>query len=258
MSLTELQKRLRLPRRIQLSRELWIAASVLGLLRTVINDEHRQAIRDRGAANNLLNDLQGSLGELVGLELLDRAGLGVGARGLLDLNGSVDRPDLVVDTAPQVLLDVKCHFDKPNKRLFLINEKARIRSISRGVVAFLPVVTAALCRYAIVGAPIPVEQLNEWKLEIVGKYGDPSRQLSLPALDQKFLGDMKIHWRTVQVNKQWGPFVFPSHKLRSLQQAVGPYMLQQLRRTGFSLDGLTASEVRQALLDLLPPELYIR
>lgn len=255
MSIAELEKHLDLPRRIELSREMWVAAAVLGLLRTAVNDEHRLATRDRGAANNILNDLQGSLGELVGLELLRRGGLNKGAQDLLDLNGSVDRPDLVATTDPQTLLDVKCHFDERRKRLFLVNEKARTRSINRGVVAFLPIVAAALHRDAYVGKFIPIKQLERWKLEVVGKYGDPSRQLPLSRLDIQFLGDRRISWRTEQLDEQWGPRVLEHHKLDQLQQTVGPSMLPRLRHIGFSLDGLTFIGARDALLGLLPQRL---
>jgi hypothetical protein len=255
VSLAELQEQLDLPRKIQLSRELWVAAAVLGLLRTVVNDEYRQATRDRGTAKNILNDLQGSLGELVGIRLLDQAGFNASAQGLLDLNGSVDRPDLVADTDPPTLLDVKCHFDEHPKRLFLINEKARLRSINRGVVAFLPIVTAALRQGAYLGKLIPIEQLQGWKRQVVGRYGDPSRQIPLTTLDQHFLGAPSIRWGTAQPDKQWGPRVLPLDSIERLQHVVGRSMLLRLRHTGFSLDGLTYSEARLALLDLLPPDL---
>lgn len=255
--LRELQERLGLPRKIRLSRNLWVAAAVLGLLRTAVNDPHRVTNRNRGPSKNILNDLQGSLGELVGLGLLDRADLSPGAQGLLDLEGSVDLPDLVANTNPQARLDVKCHFDEERKRLFLINEQARIRSIRRDVVAFLPIVTAELRQDAYVGEPIPVEQLETWKREVVGEFGDPSRQLPLTTLDQQFLGNRGIRWRTGQLDRHWGPSLLPYDDLQRLPQVVGRSMLLELRRVGFTLDGLTYSEVKQALLDLLPRELRI-
>src|SRR5262249_48377272 len=128
--LDELQEQLGLPRKIELSAALWAAAAVLGRLRTLVNDNYRRKVRDRGMAKNILNDLQGALGELVGLELLNRGGISARAQGLLDLGGSVNRPDLVAAAGLPVPLDVKCHFDEPRKRLFLVNEKARLRSIT--------------------------------------------------------------------------------------------------------------------------------
>ena len=138
MSMMSLEHSLRLPRSVGLSSGTWVAAAVLGLLRTAVNDSHRRTVRDRGKTKNVLTDLQGALGELVGLELLDRAGLGQPTVGLLDLEGSVDLPDLVANTQPPVSLDVKCHLDVEGKKLFLVNERARRRSVKRGVQAFLP------------------------------------------------------------------------------------------------------------------------
>lgn len=255
MSLGELQEQLGLPRKIRLSRELWLAAAVLGRLRTLVNDEYRRRVRDRGTAKNILNDLQGSIGELVGLELLDRAHFRAVAQGLLDLRGSVDRPDLIAPTDPPIALDVKCHFDESPKRLFLVNEQARVRSVNRGVVAILPIVTAALHRDAYVGALIPIKQLAEWRKETVGRYGDPSRQISLTALDRKFLGGPRIRWGTRELSGQWGPQILSDHYLDRLQSIVGSSMVARLRHDRFSLDGLTYGQVLKALLNLLPSEL---
>lgn len=254
--LSGLQEQLGLPRPIQLSPHIWVAAAVLGLLRTVVNDRHRLATRDRGTRKNILNDLQGSLGELLGLDLLHQANLSAGAQGLLDLEGSVDRPDLVAETDPRTLLDVKCHFDEQRKRLFLVNEKARVRSIARDVTAFLPIVTSGLRRGAYAGALIPIEQVASWEVE-EGKYGDPARRLPLKKLDEQFLGARRIDWRTKQPDQQWGPSLLSADNVEQLQRIVNPAMLSELRRTGFSLDGLTYSEVLQALLDLLPPRLRV-
>lgn len=254
--LSGLQEQLALPRPIQLSPHIWVAAAVLGLLRTVVNDRHRRVTRDRGARKNILNDLQGSLGELLGLGLLHRANLTAGAQGLLDLEGSVDRPDLVTETDPRTLLDVKCHFDEQRKRLFLVNEKARVRSIARGVTAFLPIVTSDLRRDAYAGALIPVEQVGSWEVE-EGEYRDPARRLPLETLDEQFLGAHRIDWRTKQPDRQWGPILLSADNVERLQGIVGPAVLSELRRTRFSLDGLTYSEVLQALLDLLPQHVRI-
>jgi hypothetical protein len=54
------------------------------------------------------------------------------------LKRSVDRPDLVVNDNPPVDIDVKCHLDQWHKRLFLVNEQVRMRSIRREVVRFIP------------------------------------------------------------------------------------------------------------------------
>jgi hypothetical protein len=43
-----------------------------------------------------------------------------------------------VNDNPPVNIDVKCHLDQWHKRLFLVNEQARMRSIRREVVRFIP------------------------------------------------------------------------------------------------------------------------
>src|SRR4051812_15519704 len=85
VTVEELEAQLGLPLRARLSADTWRAAAVLGRLRTLVNDRHRSSDRDRGQGKNLLNDLQGALGELIGLELLQRRGLAAPVSGLIDL-----------------------------------------------------------------------------------------------------------------------------------------------------------------------------
>jgi hypothetical protein len=256
IQLSELQKPLGLPRRIELSRPLWAAATVLGLLRTAVNDEYRKSRRNRGERKNELNDLQGALGELVGLEVLDRAGLSKGSDGLLDLQRSVDRPDLVATTEPPTPLDVKCHFDEKPKKLFLVNEDARIRSINRGVQGFLPIISAKFRKYASLGRLIPIEDLTEWELKTVGIHRDPCRLIQLTVLDQRFLGAKRFHWKGIRVDKQWGPEVFTPDEAQQLQEIDRADLLDRVRQSpDFSLDGLQGEEARTRLVALLPPEI---
>lgn len=66
-ALSELEVQLGLPRRVRIDPALWTAAMVLGRMRTLVNNQHRLADRDRGTAKNALNDRQGALEELLGL-----------------------------------------------------------------------------------------------------------------------------------------------------------------------------------------------
>jgi hypothetical protein len=160
----------------------------------------------------------------------------------------------VIGTSPLTALDVKCHFDETGKHLFLVNEKARIRSARRGVAAFLPVVTAAWRRNAYIGRPIPAERLKEWTLGTLGAFYDPARKLPLEVLDNQFLGNRQICWGE-DVMEQWGASMVPESGLHNLVQLVNKSTLVQLRRRNFSLDGLSSLEVRQSLLDLVPSDL---
>lgn len=59
------------PRTIAVSRELWLAAAVLGGLRQAVNDTLRSRHRDRGDTKNALGDMQGCFGELFLASLLE-------------------------------------------------------------------------------------------------------------------------------------------------------------------------------------------
>lgn len=253
-----LVEKLKQPLNIELTRKLWVAAAILGLLRTMVNDPNRAAIRDRGHSYNILNDLQGALGELVGIGLIERlkdAGLRQEVRGLLDLGKSVNLADLAVfDGARSIFIDVKCHFDENNKKLFLINEEARKRSIDRQVTAFLPIVAAAWRRNAIIGRPIPIEEPSKWKLGTLGDRQDPCRQLELDELEKAFFDRKGLYW--IRRRKgQWGGWALNEFQVIELRRSVNGTMLDRLKRTGFSLDGYTYSEVVASLLDLLPQQL---
>lgn len=61
------------PRRIDADRDLWKLAALVAGLRTASNDPKRHERRDRGKLGNLVNDLQGALGELALLRELQAA-----------------------------------------------------------------------------------------------------------------------------------------------------------------------------------------
>lgn len=248
MELVDLEGRLGLPRAIRVSASTWTASAVLGLLRTSVNDGFRAEDRDRGHRKNVLNDLQGSLGELLGLFLLDRAELPAAAGGLLDLEGSVDLPDLAVEAEPPMYLDVKCHLDEPGKHLFLVNERARRRSVGRGVAGYLPIAAAAGRERALVGRLIPADLVAGWKLGVLGAHRDAARQLPLPELAAKFFEAGHVRWGQ---RGQWGAEVVAPDFLRALTAQVNARMLSQLRAEGFTLEGLTAAQARDRLLSLI-------
>lgn len=255
---TALVEKLKQPLRIELSRELWVAAAILGMLRTMVNDPNRATIRDRGYSYNILNDLQGALGELVGIRLIEdlkKDDLGQEIRGLLDLGKSVNLADLeVLDGERSIFIDVKCHFDEKRKKFFLINEEARKRSIDRQVTAFLPIVAAAWRRNAIIGKPIPIEQLVEWELGTMGTRRDPCRKLGLGELEKAFFDNKGLCW-VRKLEGRWGEFMLRNSQVIELRQNVNSSMLGHLKKTAFSLDGCTYGEIVNSLLKLLPQRL---
>src|SRR4051794_16775376 len=60
-------------RTVDVSPTVWAAAAFVGGLRTASNEEVRRQSQDRGAYNNAVVDLQGVVGELLALQLLDDA-----------------------------------------------------------------------------------------------------------------------------------------------------------------------------------------
>ena len=72
---------------------------------------------------------------------------------LIDFSGPVDEVDLQVDDGQGALrLEAKCHLIAPNKRLFLINARARERSRRRGAFAYVCTVACLGRNRVLVGA----------------------------------------------------------------------------------------------------------
>lgn len=151
------------PSRTSVERELWLAAALVAGARKSVNDPIRAHDRDRGLDKNLLNDVQGVIGEIVGGEYI-RTTLGVAvADDLLDLTGPTDRVDLVFDDgAGELRLESKCHLLAPNKRYLLINQRAHERSMQRGAHGYLPVVSALGQGGAMIGSVIGVAAARGW------------------------------------------------------------------------------------------------
>lgn len=250
-SIEELVSELGLPRAISVSARTWRAAAVLGKLRTLVNDRHRDSDRDRGRSKNLLNDLQGAIGEIVGLTLLDRRQLGAPAHGLLDLGSSVDRPDLSTVGPQPVHLDVKCHLHRDNKRLFLVNERARQRSIQRGVVAFLPLVAQALHQRAYLGRLVPAADLIQWRVGTLGGHRDPARHLPLTTFGCRYLPSSHPY-QAEAAAAPWGLPAITEQELSVVTGQLDRHSLDELRIQGFSLDGLHANEIVEQLNGLVP------
>src|SRR5262245_32053852 len=82
-------------REILLTRETWVAAAVIAGWRVAVNDLIRSPIRDRGESKNMLNDLMGALGELIGVTVVEAIpGVSGIEHDFLDVNGPIDDVDL--------------------------------------------------------------------------------------------------------------------------------------------------------------------
>lgn len=167
------------PRTIRLSGNHWRAAARLAGLRKGVNDGQRSEHRSRGEGKNLLNDLQGAIGEIVALMAVEACG----ARGVqhhpISFEAHVDDVDLrLADAGGVVGLEAKCLLVENGKRRFLVNKKAHERSVARGAVGFIPVLTAEGAPQALVGRVVPVHELERWAVVDFG-YGDPAYSLPL-------------------------------------------------------------------------------
>jgi hypothetical protein len=178
------------PRRFKLTRDFWIATSVIAGLRKAVNDPIRANNRDRGNAKNFLNDIQGVAGELLALAHVETLeGVASIKHDIINFDGPVDDVDLLVETATSLVgLEAKCLLLEANKKRFLVNQTAHERSLKRGAIYYLPIVTALGADVAYVGKGIGIEILHAWKVEDFN-YGDPALSTPFDEFAKTFLGD---------------------------------------------------------------------
>lgn len=166
------------PVTLRFDRSFWLAATVIAVQRQLVNDPIRQPRRNRGAAKNLHNDLQGAVGELAAYERLRKDLPGPHVKlfhGLVDFAGPVDDVDFVVrfpDRTRPLRLEAKALLLEQNKQWFLVNETAYHRSLAREADAFLSTITsigAGVARQACVQMPA----VAAWK-RLSFQYGDPA------------------------------------------------------------------------------------
>ena len=174
-------------RRLSLTRNFWVAAAILAGVRKAVNDPIRRDSRNRGTSKNLLNDIQGMAGELVGLAHAELSEDVVGvAHDLVDFSGPVDDVDLIVSRKTStVRVEVKCLLLEAKKRRFLVNVIAHERSQARGADYYLPVITSIGADVAFVGNVIPPKALETWQIERF-QYGDPAFSMPFDKFSQTY------------------------------------------------------------------------
>lgn len=173
--------------RVRLPESFWMAAATVAGLRKASNDPIRGVTRTRGQSKNLLNDLQGVVGELVVLSRLQGLGFEC-SNDLLDVSGPVDDVDIRAKVGDRVLaVEAKCLLLEPNKRLFLVNQIAHQRSVARGADGYVAVLTVVGADHAHVGKFMPCDETGRWKTYDF-KYGDPALGLGLDEFCPEHLG----------------------------------------------------------------------
>jgi hypothetical protein len=174
---------------VPISSELWIASAVLGGLRQAANDTIRASHRSRGDAKNASGDLGGSFAELLVATVIERRLVDASVRvSLLNWDSPGNDVDAEVEVAGHTfLIEAKCHLHEVNKRLFLVNEKAAERSRARGALDFMPVLSRAGSDIAMLGRPLPMDDVLEWPVKDFG-YEDPARWVTLNAFVPRYFG----------------------------------------------------------------------
>jgi len=189
-------------RRIDADRELWKLAALIAGLRTASNDATRNIRRDRGKLGNLVNDLQGALGELALLRELQAAlpewaishhlidwegGASTATKAASDLRltrPAIDAPVRALRGVTQktfslprppltVLLDAKSHLHlTPELRQaglraksdVAINRAAAVMSLERGSAGVLEVLAAPGRATAWISRLVPLADIVCWEL----------------------------------------------------------------------------------------------
>lgn len=192
MPMPRMPAQLATPQALSMTREHWIAAAVLGGLRKATKDPSRRPDHDRGRKRNILNDIDGAIGELVVLRHLE--GLGGRVRHILfSPDGSVDRPDFALEFEGCVWrLEAKAHCIGQGRRRFLINDEAHERAKGRGTHFYVPVITAYGSAMAYVGRAIDVAHVDSWNKGKLRPDGDPARMLDIKDTIQQYFGAVDL------------------------------------------------------------------
>src|SRR4051794_13233679 len=117
--------------RLAVGRDYWRAAAAVAGWRVAVNDRFRVRDRDRGEAKNALNDIQGVVGELAGMRVVEGLVPPPVAvhHDLLSVQGPVDDVDVtaILSSGDTLRIEAKCHLEAAAKRLLLINVRAHER-----------------------------------------------------------------------------------------------------------------------------------
>lgn len=166
---------------IDLTPKHWAYAALIGEARRRSNNDVRNKNRDRGLDKNIQNDLIGSMGELISMEVfmpwLSKKNQEELKRNVFGVGGGSKfiGADINLDLHKQNLrLDIKTFDCERNKKYFAINNKKhqKLKGICDGYACLL------IPKYGKKAYALPMishNEVDDWELKELGKYGDPSR-----------------------------------------------------------------------------------
>jgi hypothetical protein len=244
------QANLAMPVQLRLREDIWLAAAALAGLRKAVNDPIRGQNRSRGAAKNVLNDIQGAIGELLALQRVSEvASIERVEHNLLSLSSPIDDVDVIIGEGEHSLpLEAKCLLMEQRKRLFLVNQIAHQRSLARKAQGYIPILTSPGSSTAFVGALIPVAEIDKWPVHQF-QYGDPAYGLDLPSFTARYFDRSETKIReTLEVSRE---------RLARFEQDLVPIVplmkqkLPLLRQQHFTITNLGFEQVIQTLYALV-------
>lgn len=233
---------------VEISRDEWLATGVIAGLR-VASNRSRLPHRSRGAQKNLLNDIQGVVGELLAIRILEsQHGAGQVEHAILHWSGGTgevqEKVDIVVrDEGECVRLEGKCHLDEDNKRMFLVNRTAHQRSAARGAAGYLPIIGVLGHATARVGRLVEHAELDGWEPHNYG-YDDVALRRPLRKVAPEVFA---VDWEELRDSLQRSPEVAGGETIKGLARGA-MRRFDELRRSAFELAGLAHAELIERAL----------
>ena len=174
---------------LPLSNRFWLVSSAIAMARKTSNDSIRATIRDRGEQLNIENDIQGVVGELACIAKAEAdPECSDVSHDIFSVEGPVDDVDLrFIKKNKSYRIETKCLMWEKRKRRFLINQTAHKRSKARGADGYIPVITVAGGKHALIGSFFTLSRVEKWEVFHAG-YGDPALSINLEDFLRNYLG----------------------------------------------------------------------
>lgn len=173
---------------VDINREIWAASIALAKCRVEVGNSLRSRHQDRGSVGNILADVQGCLGELIGLSYAESLGHACTHEILATRPSKSYDVSYSVNGAP-LNIDVKCLFlstiDGRAKRYLLIEKKAHDQHVVKNVNSYLPILTDVGSSRAFIGSLIQANDVDSWEV-MNFRYGAPAYSISLVELAEKY------------------------------------------------------------------------
>lgn len=177
---------------VKISAEQWALAALIGEARRRSNENKRNISRDRGRDKNILNDLMGSIGELIAIkwfgQYLSNDEKINAIKNMFSLGGGSKHTyaDLFLDNHPgRLRIDVKTFDCAPNKRFFAINKKKHMKLLGQ-CDGYACLLLPRLSHQAAFIPFVPYDDVSKWELKSLGGYGDPSHNIAITEFIKKY------------------------------------------------------------------------